>query len=666
MIQRIVPVILSVWCLIIAALWPGVAFANDGVTPINVATLERAVKVSDYGSYLADIALPWHTSFEEDSQIFDQSVDLPALIALAADGEFQPITTRHSAYNGALNTIIHVRIPLTNPSAEAQSFILAFNKPDFGFSSSSLVVDGRPLPTVPFFTQAYESDWDDPDALVHHALELPARATATIFVSYTNGQNAIPMTVEAVDHYEDRRRKEAITYLIILVLIVFIALFVVTLMSILRHPAAIAYAGYLMTLCPLIYVLDSSLYHGIFGPTLLVSGDVLFPLVVFPLAHSSLGFYLIFLSQFLRTAPDSTTIEKVLKLVGIFFLVSASCVWIFISFDWFQFFANFGVIAAAPLSLIAGYVAIKKKQRGSWPLFFGILVIMSTVVVRTFGANFHFPIFISYKESGQVLHIAVLVEAITFAIAMLLQVRGLRIERRDALLAQVDATRQKLEMSEALTGAAHDMRQPLAALNIALAEPGRQGSSASLRSAVQFLDDMVSKTLVEAKQRHVAQSEVAHDPPVPDTVTEPYAVDLLFAHLGNMLGADAKAKGLDLRLTPCRAVVDVNPMALMRITANLTSNAIKNTESGHVSLECRDVPGGLEISVADTGPGMDAASLAQMQRPFVRNGNYDGTGLGLNIVRQLCDEHGYGFDITSDVGHGTKACVTVPLSGNQV
>ena len=133
-----------------------------------------------------------------------------------------------------------------------------------------------------------------------------------------------------------------------------------------------------------------------------------------------------------------------------------------------------------------------------------------------------------------------------------------------------------------------------------------------------------------------------------------------------MLGADAKAKGLDLRLTPCRAVVDVNPMALMRITANLTSNAIKNTESGYVSLECRDIPGGLEISVTDTGLGMDAASLAQMQRPFVRNGNYDGTGLGLNIVRQLCDEHGYGFDIASDVGHGTKARVTVPLSGNQV
>ena len=653
--------ILSVWCLIIAALWPGAAFANDGVTPINVATLEGAVKVSDYGSYLADITLPWDYELEEGSQIFDQHADLPTLIALAADGEFQPITTRHSAHNGAHETIIHVRIPLTNPSAEAQSFILAFNKPDFGFSASSLVVDGRPLPTAPFFTQAYESDWDDPDALVHHALELPARATATIFVSYSNTQNAIPMTVEAVDHYEDRRRKEAITYLIILVLIVAIAVIVVTLMSILRHPAAIAYAGYLVTMCPIIYLLDSSLYHGIFGPTLQVSSAVVFPLI-----HSTLGFYLIFLSQFLRTAPDSTTIEKALKLVGIFFLVSASCGWIFHSSNWFQYFANFVVIVPIPLSLIAGYVAVKKKQRGSWPFFFGILVIMSTLVVRTFGANFHFPIFISIKEADQILHIAVLVEAIAFAIAMLLQVSGLRIERRDALLAQVDATRQKLEMSEALTGAAHDMRQPLAALNIALAEPGRPGSSDSLRSAVQFLDDIVSKTLVEAKQRHVAKSEVAHDPPVPDTVTEPYAVDLLFTHLGNMLGADAKAKGLDLRLTPCRAVVDVNPMALMRITANLTSNAIKNTESGYVSLECRDVAGGLEISVTDTGLGMDAASLTQMQRPFVRNGNYGGTGLGLNIVRQLCDEHGYGFDITSDVGHGTKACVTIPLSGNQI
>ena len=65
----------------------------------------------------------------------------------------------------------------------------------------------------------------------------------------------------------------------------------------------------------------------------------------------------------------------------------------------------------------------------------GMLVIISSMMLKVFAPNFHFPIYVSHLETGQILHVAVLVEAIAFAAAMLLQVRGLRIERRDALLA---------------------------------------------------------------------------------------------------------------------------------------------------------------------------------------------------------------------------------------
>lgn len=176
------------------------ASANDGITPINVATLKRAVKVSDYGSYIVDIAL-----LDSEIDEFSQRLDLSELIALAADGVFEPITTRHLAHKGAVETIIHVRIPLTNPSAEAHSFILAFNKPDFGFSAISLVVEGQPLPTAPLYKQVEDYAWDVQHGLVHQELELPAKTAAAIYVSYANFQNAIPMTVEAVEHYEDRR-----------------------------------------------------------------------------------------------------------------------------------------------------------------------------------------------------------------------------------------------------------------------------------------------------------------------------------------------------------------------------------------------------------------------------------------------------------------------------
>ncbi len=109
-----------------------------------------------------------------------------------------------------------------------------------------------------------------------------------------------------------------------------------------------------------------------------------------------------------------------------------------------------------------------------------------------------------------------------------------------------------------------------------------------------------------------------------------------------------------------------------QIVLNLLSNAIKFTpRGGWVTLSGRGVvSGGYEITIVDTGCGMDQAdipqamgSFAQIRNPYLRKRDR-GTGLGLPIARSLVELHGGRMEIASQRGRGTR--VTVLLPGDRV
>lgn len=103
-----------------------------------------------------------------------------------------------------------------------------------------------------------------------------------------------------------------------------------------------------------------------------------------------------------------------------------------------------------------------------------------------------------------------------------------------------------------------------------------------------------------------------------------------------------------------------DPMRLRQVLLNLLRNAVECTPSGEVVL--RVIPGAapnsLHISVADTGIGIDQASLNQVFEPFHQAG--DGTnrrtaggGLGLAISRRLVEAMGGRIEVTSELGRGS-------------
>jgi signal transduction histidine kinase len=105
-----------------------------------------------------------------------------------------------------------------------------------------------------------------------------------------------------------------------------------------------------------------------------------------------------------------------------------------------------------------------------------------------------------------------------------------------------------------------------------------------------------------------------------------------------------------------------------QIFTNLLSNACKFTENGYISLFARELeerPGWVEVTVRDTGIGMDDEQQSRVFEAFVQadsstSANYGGTGLGLAICRNYCDLMGGTIEVTSEVDKGSTFRVVLP------
>lgn len=112
---------------------------------------------------------------------------------------------------------------------------------------------------------------------------------------------------------------------------------------------------------------------------------------------------------------------------------------------------------------------------------------------------------------------------------------------------------------------------------------------------------------------------------------------------------------------------------LKQILMNLTNNAIKyNRQGGTVTVSCRELAYDdhlvtLLFTCADTGIGMSQEFQAHAYEPFTQEGrndartHYDGSGLGLSIVKQLVEQMDGHIDFTSEEGVGTTFYVTLPF-----
>jgi len=104
---------------------------------------------------------------------------------------------------------------------------------------------------------------------------------------------------------------------------------------------------------------------------------------------------------------------------------------------------------------------------------------------------------------------------------------------------------------------------------------------------------------------------------------------------------------------------------IKQMLLNLLTNAIKFTPAGKVSLTVKKVPQGIIFTVSDTGIGIDSSQFQFLFEPFKQldsrlNREYEGTGLGLALTRNLARMHGGDVTVESTLGEGSRFMLFLP------
>lgn len=227
-------------------------------------------------------------------------------------------------------------------------------------------------------------------------------------------------------------------------------------------------------------------------------------------------------------------------------------------------------------------------------------------------------------------------------------------ELKQALAAADEANRAKTQF---LAAASHDLRQPIHGMNVLVAALSLRELDDRSREIVALLDSvnqMLSRQLDGLLDVSKLDAGIVRPEPAA------HRLDRLLEAQHAALAPVARERGITLHLRcdgPAAAITDATLLA--RVLANLGDNALKYTPAGGtVTLALRAEGGDALISVADTGIGIPADEQERVFREFYQVGNAGrdrtrGLGLGLAIVRRLCELLGVRLTLQSAPGAGT-------------
>ena len=227
---------------------------------------------------------------------------------------------------------------------------------------------------------------------------------------------------------------------------------------------------------------------------------------------------------------------------------------------------------------------------------------------------------------------------------------------------------------EALANLAHELRSPVQAL-LGYVDILRDELSAALNNRHKQIFERLNANAHDLAQtvENVMDFSMAQAM-AESAVQEDIHPDELIADLVPALEAANDSKGLQINydLEGAPVVIRSRRRPIKAILLNLAVNAIKFTEKGSVTIALREVAspeGGpaLELTVSDTGPGIDAEMVAQafklcaqLSSSSVRK--HRGMGLGLAVVRRNAIALGATIAVNSALRQGSVFIVTIPIA----
>lgn len=201
----------------------------------------------------------------------------------------------------------------------------------------------------------------------------------------------------------------------------------------------------------------------------------------------------------------------------------------------------------------------------------------------------------------------------------------------------------------------HELRSPLTVIGIACEmllseqELPRQAKN-SVHRIKRAVDDM--KSLVEAFLLLAREAEGS-------LTTETVKINEMLSEEADRYQPLLEGKPVELKITSnCQLDINAPPKILSVIISNFLSNSVMYTDEGSIELIIEDK----YLIVKDSGIGMQIAEKGQAFTPYFRGSNSrkGGHGVGLSIVKKLCDRFGWQVDLTSEPGIGTTATLYMP------
>lgn len=227
-----------------------------------------------------------------------------------------------------------------------------------------------------------------------------------------------------------------------------------------------------------------------------------------------------------------------------------------------------------------------------------------------------------------------------------------------------EAERANMAKSRFLAAASHDLRQPMHALGLFIAELSQLKQNANrerlieqISASAEAMEDLLDSLLDISKL----------DAGVLEPCIRSFALQPLFERIAGAQQSYARDRGLELRIRPTDQWASSDPVLIERILGNLLSNAIRYTPAGRILLACRKRGDRLRIEVRDSGIGIPAEARTIIFQEFVQLDNPErardkGLGLGLAIVRRLIDLLDHRLEVISEPGRGSVFAIELAAS----
>jgi signal transduction histidine kinase len=218
--------------------------------------------------------------------------------------------------------------------------------------------------------------------------------------------------------------------------------------------------------------------------------------------------------------------------------------------------------------------------------------------------------------------------------------------------------------SRFLAMASHDLRQPLHALGLFVAQLRTPLKSAERTKTIERVDT-TRKEMDEMFNSLLDMSRLDAGILTPK-ITE-FPIARLLQKIETRFDQATQEKGLRIRVRRSDAWVRSDAMLLERILLNLVSNAVRYTSRGGIIVGCRRRGEMLRIEVWDSGPGIPEHQKQNIFGEFFQltapdQNRYGGLGLGLAIVDRLRLLLNHQIDLASTVGRGSRFAIRVPMA----